>query len=318
MPVNNVRLKAAAVILIFLAAGVLYSADRGQDLLFYGTENRETMETGETDTTPEAAGESAEGVAAISGTGQGSSGYEKTKAGSESKISEGSQSSQEPNSSDGSQAGQEPNGSERLQADPESIISGETGASGLSEQITMLHVHVCGAVKRAGVYLLKQDAIIEDAIRAAGGVTADGAGDYLNLADRVYDGEKIYVPFFKDLDHPYGVDPVTGQADSTGRTEAGLSGMQGSSGKMDADSESSLAAAGTGPLENKTAEQGKVNINTAGKEELMTLPGIGESRGEAILSYRQEYGGFSSIEDIMKVSGIKEGAFRKIKDSITV
>lgn len=61
-----------------------------------------------------------------------------------------------------------------------------------------------------------------------------------------------------------------------------------------------------------------VNINTADKETLMTLPGIGESKADAILRYREENGSFSSIEDIMNISGIKQGAFDKIKDLITI
>lgn len=61
-----------------------------------------------------------------------------------------------------------------------------------------------------------------------------------------------------------------------------------------------------------------VNINTASREELMTLPGIGESKADSIISYRNENGRFNSIEDIMKISGIKEGAFEKIKSYITV
>ena len=61
-----------------------------------------------------------------------------------------------------------------------------------------------------------------------------------------------------------------------------------------------------------------VNLNTATREELMSLRGIGESRAEDIIRYRETYGGFQSIEDIMNVSGIKDAAFEKIKDSITV
>ena len=64
--------------------------------------------------------------------------------------------------------------------------------------------------------------------------------------------------------------------------------------------------------------QVRVNINTADKEELMTLAGIGESKAEAIIAYREENGGFQNIEDIMKVPGIKDAAFQKIKDRITV
>ena len=63
---------------------------------------------------------------------------------------------------------------------------------------------------------------------------------------------------------------------------------------------------------------GKININRATKEELMTLPGVGESRADSIIKYREQQGAFQSIEDIMQVSGIKEALFEKIKDLITV
>ncbi len=65
-------------------------------------------------------------------------------------------------------------------------------------------------------------------------------------------------------------------------------------------------------------EDGKININKASKEELMTLPGVGESRAESIIKHREGQGAFQSIEDIMQVSGIKEGLFEKIKDLITI
>ena len=63
---------------------------------------------------------------------------------------------------------------------------------------------------------------------------------------------------------------------------------------------------------------GKININTAGEEQLMTLPGIGQSKASAIISYRKENGGFNVIEDIMNIPGIKTSAFNKIKDYICV
>ena len=61
-----------------------------------------------------------------------------------------------------------------------------------------------------------------------------------------------------------------------------------------------------------------ININTASIEELKELPGIGDSKALAIVQYRQENGNFTCIEDIMNISGIKEGAFNKIKALITV
>lgn len=63
---------------------------------------------------------------------------------------------------------------------------------------------------------------------------------------------------------------------------------------------------------------GKINLNKATKEELMTLPGVGDSRAESIIQYRNENGGFKSIDEIMLISGIKEGLFEKIKDLIKV
>ena len=66
------------------------------------------------------------------------------------------------------------------------------------------------------------------------------------------------------------------------------------------------------------AKSGLVNINTASREQLMTLSGIGEARAEDIIRYREESGGFNVIEDIKKVPGIKDAAYLKIKDNITV
>lgn len=165
--------------------------------------------------------------------------------------------------------------------------SEDTDASADPTEPKQIRVHVCGAVKQAGVYLLYDHSIIEDAVKAAGGVLEDGAADYLNLAASIHEGDKIYVPFLKDTENPYGI-----LAESDSSTESGQT-VQDSS-------------------------DGLVNLNTADRNQLMTLTGIGESRADAILAYRSEHGKFQKIEDIMKVSGIKEGAFGKIKDQITV
>ena len=68
----------------------------------------------------------------------------------------------------------------------------------------------------------------------------------------------------------------------------------------------------------KASSSGKVNLNTAGKEELMTLSGIGESRADAIIAYREANGPFGSVEEIMNIEGIKEKMFEKIRGSIEV
>lgn len=66
------------------------------------------------------------------------------------------------------------------------------------------------------------------------------------------------------------------------------------------------------------AQDGRINLNTAAKEELMTLRGIGEAKAESIIRYREEHGRFQSVEDIKQIEGIKDGVFEKIRDFITV
>lgn len=155
-------------------------------------------------------------------------------------------------------------------------------SSGLQEpEERVIYVHVCGEVKEPGVYRLAEGSRIYEALREAGGVTQEGAADYLNLAAAAEDGMKIQVPSL---------------------SQAALWEQEGK-------------AFPGGPDETASA---RVNLNTAGKEELMTLRGIGQSRAEDIIRYREANGGFERIEDIMNVSGIKEAAFEKIRDDITV
>ena len=79
------------------------------------------------------------------------------------------------------------------------------------------------------------------------------------------------------------------------------------------------AARGTAEvLAEESAGSGKVDLNRADKEALMRLPGVGERKAEQILAYRKEHGKFKSTEEIKKIPGIKEKAFEKLKDSITV
>lgn len=70
----------------------------------------------------------------------------------------------------------------------------------------------------------------------------------------------------------------------------------------------------------KSQEDGEsgVNINTAGLEELMTLPGIGESKAQAIIQYREEHGAFQNIEELTNISGIKSGVYEKIKELVRI
>lgn len=145
-------------------------------------------------------------------------------------------------------------------------------------------VDVGGAVKNPGVYTLEENARVFQAIEAAGGFTEEADTQYLNQAATVSDGEKIL---------------VYTREETQALKEQGVLSDQTAKG-------------------NGEAESGKVNINQASLEELQTIPGIGEVRAQAIIDYREETGGFGSIEDIQQVSGIKGKTFEKIEAYITV
>ena len=107
---------------------------------------------------------------------------------------------------------------------------------------------------------------------------------------------------------------ISGAAENAVRDTA----AEGSEAETASEGSSDEGAESRETSETQVAGAKKININTAGKEELMELKGIGEARAEAIILYRETYGGFGYIEEIMNVSGIKEAAFSKIKDQICV
>ena len=160
-------------------------------------------------------------------------------------------------------------------------------------------VHVCGAVERPGVYELPQGSRIYQAIEYAGGLRDEADPDYLNQADFVSDGEKVYVPTREEVTEMDGrLQIVLGQSDESG---------------------GAYSALGTGSQsQEEQSASGLVNLNTASEDQLCTLPGIGSSKARSIIAYREEHGSFDRIESVMNVAGIKDGLFQKIKAYITV
>lgn len=152
-------------------------------------------------------------------------------------------------------------------------------------------VYVCGQVASPGVYTFPVGSRICDVFEAAGGMTPEAEESYWNQAELLTDGAMIYVPT---------------------KEEAAVLPEEERHAKLSAETSSGAEAKESG----MTAD-GRVNLNTATKEQLMTIPGIGEAKAESILSYRSEQGGFSCAEDIMNISGIKEGMYAKIKDYIS-
>ena len=168
-----------------------------------------------------------------------------------------------------------------------------------SEETKTLVVHICGAVSAPGVYELPAGSRIIDAVEAGGGFLPEAEEACCNLAEEIVDGCQIYI-----------MTKTESCADGQTEKKAGIqTSPDGDMQTTDRNVRSNSAPA---------LENGLVNLNTADVAALMTLPGIGESRAKAIISYREQHGEFAKIEDIMKISGIKQAAFSKIKDKITV
>lgn len=166
------------------------------------------------------------------------------------------------------------------------------GTPSADEASGRVYIHICGEVKKPGVYTFSHDPRVIEVVEKAGGFTRKADQTGINLAVSVTDGAQLVIASKEDKKNP--------AAAGTGGTSGG-GDASGGTGSGDGD--------GSG---------GKININQASKEELMKLTGIGEAKANQIITYREEMGKFQKIEDIMNISGIKEGVFNNIKDDITV
>jgi len=144
-----------------------------------------------------------------------------------------------------------------------------------------LIVHVCGAVKNPGVLELKEGDRVIDAIALGGGATEEANPDSLNLAAKLIDGQKIYVPK---------------------KGEQVSAAMTGS------------AAGGSSP----EVAAAPININVATAQELDSLPGVGEVLAQRIIEYRESKGSYKSIGDLRNVEGIGPKKFEHLKDKVTI
>lgn len=142
-------------------------------------------------------------------------------------------------------------------------------------------VHVAGAVRRPGVYRLRGDARVRDAVGRAGGATRRGDPNAINLAATVQDGAQIVVPRRA---------PAGGAAAAPG----------------------SAAAAGA------QAPAAPVNLNTASSEELQTLDGVGPATAASIIEYREQNGGFRTVDDLDQVPGIGPKTMEALRDRVAV
>lgn len=149
----------------------------------------------------------------------------------------------------------------------------------LKQNAADIYVHISGAVVRPGVYVLAKGSRVFELIEKAGGLTLDADDIDINQAAELSDGQRIHVF-------------CEGERIASNAYEPSLKA--------------------------ETAADGCVNINTADSSTLCSLPGIGNTRADAIIAYRTKNGRFNSIEDIMGVPGIKDNIFSQIKDKIKV
>lgn len=167
------------------------------------------------------------------------------------------------------------------QPTPVPTVSTAIGAS----QLSTITVHVAGAVASPGVYELPAGSLVNDAVQAAGGALNDADSHALNLAEQVTGGTRIYVPRLGE-EAPH-IHPVEG------------------------------SSAGQGSASLPTAA-GLVNINTATAAELEELPKVGPVLAQSIITWRQENGGFRSVEELQHVSGIGPATYEVLAPLVTL
>lgn len=164
----------------------------------------------------------------------------------------------------------------------------ESEETDVVEVVNSIFVDVGGEVNNPGLYELKENARVNDAINAAGGTTDKADLTDVNLAYILTDAVKVIIPAKNSANSVNSVKNV------------------------------SVINSGINSTSSNNIQSGKVNLNTATKEQLKTLTGIGDSTAQKIIDYRNENGKFNNVEDIMNVSGVGDSKYQKIKNDITV
>lgn len=164
----------------------------------------------------------------------------------------------------------------------------ESEETDVVEVVNSIFVDVGGEVNNPGLYELKENARVNDAINAAGGTTDKADLTDVNLAYILTDAVKVIIPAKNSANSVNSVKNV------------------------------SVINSGINSTSSNNIQSGKVNLNTATKEQLKTLTGIGDSTAQKIIDYRNGNGKFNNVEDIMNVSGVGDSKYQKIKNDITV
>lgn len=176
---------------------------------------------------------------------------------------------------------------EKESTDPKQ--SNDTSQNTNNSPTTEVTVYISGAVKTEGVVTMSSEDRLSDAIKVMGGIVEGADMNAINLAEKLVDGKHYVIP---KQGEQIPVDVNAG-----GGTSGGAAQTAG---------------------ENAQGQGGLVNINTATLEQLDTLPGVGEATANKIITYREENGGFKTIEDLKNVKGIGDKKFEDMKSSICV
>lgn len=172
------------------------------------------------------------------------------------------------------------------------------------ETISTIPVYICGQVLSPGIYEVPVGTFLYELTALAGGLTSEAAEENINLVFCLKEPVAIYIPSDEDILMTNQNGQMSTSDYIRNPNEIAVWGEEGltTNGSMSPDG----------------STDAKININTADQEALETLPGVGESTALAIIQYREKNGAFASVDDIMKVSGIKEGRFDAIREFITV
>lgn len=179
------------------------------------------------------------------------------------------------------------------------------------ESNNTIYVDIKGAVKSPGVYEVNNDSKVIDIINLAGGLNKNASTKYINLSKKLNNESVIYIYTNNEINtfiKEQNKEPLKECKCETENIKSCI------------DNKSSIIEKGQDTITNqdKKEDNSKININTASKDQLTSLTGIGDAKASAIIDYRDKNGNFKTIEEIKNVSGISDSLYEKIKDNITI
>ena len=189
-------------------------------------------------------------------------------------------------------------------------------ATSLVSQTTTIAVYVSGEVAKPGVYSLPAGSRVSDAVTAAGGALPDADLEDTNMAQKLADADHITIPRSGAVEATPNTVPAESAAPGEPTVTVAVGGVITPT--VTPMGTAKVARTPTASTAAKILPGTKINLNTASAEQLELLPGIGPALAARIISDRKQNGPYKTVEDLTRVSGIKEGILSKIRDYVTV